>query len=251
MKGGEYTMNNEITTPEVLVTTNYNQFKKLEGNRPFNKGLIVALLESIQNDGNYLQYNPIIVNDKMEVIDGQHRLKVAEDLSLPIYYIVAKGLKLNETRVLNSQKRNWTSADYLNAFIIQGDRDAMELRDFMKEYKFTIAIAVRILSGSESADKMKDFRAGKFEIKDMDWAHEVASLLSLIRDYSPDYAHGHTACLRAVMRLHDELKDPKRFERKLKQYNAIITRRPSTKDYLKQFESILNAGESKQISLSV
>src|SRR5882672_6062386 len=153
-------MNENNQAPEVLVTTDYNTFKKLEGNRPFNKGLLVALQESIQNDGNYLAFNPIIVNERMEVIDGQHRLKVAKALSLPVYYIVAKGLKLNETRVQNSQKRNWTSADYLNAFIAQGDREVMELAEFMKEYKFSIAIAIRLLTQSRSNKEMREFKVG-------------------------------------------------------------------------------------------
>ena len=38
--------------------------------------------------------SPILVNEKMEVIDGQHRLQAQKELNLPTYYIKNKGYDL-------------------------------------------------------------------------------------------------------------------------------------------------------------
>lgn len=229
---------------EVLIhkTEEYDLFKQLEGNRPLNKGLIRSLHESIENDGNYLQYNPILVNEDMEVIDGQHRLKVAKELEKPIYYIVAEGFRLKQAQILNSRKRDWKAADYLHALLAQGDRDAQILNDFMQEYKMSIAICVKLLGKSFTQVPMKRFREGTFTVVDIAWAQNAAGLLSTIREHSPDYAFAHTACIQAVARMMDILPDPKVFEKKLTQYQMTITRRASARDYLRQFELILNSG---------
>lgn len=235
---------------QIQSTTNYDQFVKLDGNRVYNKGLLIAIGESIENDGDYLQYNPILVNEKMEIIDGQHRLKVAEQAGVPIFYIVGEGLRLKHAQIFNSRKRQWTSMDFLHSFIAQGDRDAQALADFMSSYKISVAIAVKLLSKSITQTAMRRFREGKFEIVDANWAEDAAGLLSTIREHSPDYAFAHNACIKAVSIMLGKLSDPKVFEKKLTQYQFTITRRNSAKDYLRQFELILNSGnEGKQISL--
>ena len=73
---------------KVEETTDYKQFKKVKGNRGYAQRHLKNLVSSIAQN-NLLQYSPIIVNDKMEVIDGQHRLAAAQSLGLPIYYVVA------------------------------------------------------------------------------------------------------------------------------------------------------------------
>jgi hypothetical protein len=230
----------------ILKTTDYSIFNKLNGNRPYNKGLLRSLHESIENDGDYLMYNPILVNDDMEVVDGQHRLKVAEEAGKAIYYIVGENLKLKQAQIFNSRKRQWILADFLNAYLVQGHRDAQILFDFSKEFRLSIAISVKLLAGSMSTSTMEKFRNGQFEIKDLTRAQDIAGVLSTIRDHSPDYAFAHNACIKAVFILLEKVADPKVFQRKLEQYQTVITRRVSPKDYLRQFELVLNMGSDKK-----
>lgn len=237
--------------PQVFETTDYDQFVVLEGNRPINKGLILAIEQSIHDDGNYLQYNPIIVNEHNEVIDGQHRLAVAKKMGVSVYGIVAPGMKLRQTQTLNSKKRAWISADYLHALITQGNRDAMLVRELMNEYKFSVAIVVRCLGLTAEGSIMQKFRDGKFVVKDREKGEDLLGVLSTIRDHSPDYAFAHSACLKAVISMMEKVTDPKVFQRKLEQYNQVITRRASPKDYLSQFENIIKAGgDNKEVKLT-
>lgn len=85
-------------------TTDYSLFKILPFNRPLIPKYIQKLVTSIQ-EKNTLSYNPLLVNKKMEVIDGQRRLKAAEILSLPIFYLVLDEAGLREIILRNANIR--------------------------------------------------------------------------------------------------------------------------------------------------
>jgi hypothetical protein len=234
-------------------TISYGKFKQLEGNRPINKGLLNAIRESINNDGNYLMYNPIIVNEKMEIIDGQHRLEAARLEAADIYYIMATGMRIRQAQVLNSRKRQWSSNDFLQSYLVEGKRDYETLKVLMDEYKFSVAICVKYLAKNNHQSAMKKFRDGKFEVVDRDWAEDCLGLLSIVRDYSPDYAYAQSMCQTAVGKMLDALRaagNPRLFEEQLKRYQTTITRRNSTKDYLKEFQLILDMGGNSKIKLA-
>lgn len=234
---------------KILSTTDYGIFNKLLGNREYNKGLLVVLEESILNDGDYLRFNPILVNEKMEVIDGQHRLKKAEDLEKPIFYIIGHGLTLRHAQIFNSRKRGWVAKDFLQSYLAEGKRDYQILDDFCKEYKFSIAIGVKFLTHSRNQEGMRLFREGKLYVKDIAFAENAAGLLSTIRDHTPDYCYAQSSCQNAVMRMIEVLPKPRVFEEKLNQYQTTITRRNSLKDYLKEFQLILDMGQSSGVKL--
>ena len=88
------------TVKRIEETVDYDKFSLIEGNRPFNKGLLLTLEESIVEEGNYLADNPIIVNERLEIIDGQHRWNIAKKLHLPLYYIISNGLGLREAKFI-------------------------------------------------------------------------------------------------------------------------------------------------------
>ena len=64
----------------VYMTYDYNIFKKMLGNRELNERHVFRLKKSIRE--NYIP-NAIIVNQSMEVVDGQHRLKALSELGKP------------------------------------------------------------------------------------------------------------------------------------------------------------------------
>ena len=73
-------MNNEKTTL-VRQTNNYMKFQILKGNRNVSQSRVNKIIASINRVG-YIT-NPIIVNEHMEVIDGQGRLEALKTLQLP------------------------------------------------------------------------------------------------------------------------------------------------------------------------
>lgn len=81
----------------------YSEFKKLNGNRSVleqRKNMIIA---SIQERG-WIR-NPIVVNEKMEIIDGQGRFEALKKLNMPVEYVVAKGATISDCIALNIKQK--------------------------------------------------------------------------------------------------------------------------------------------------
>ena len=70
---------------QVQTSSDYAKFKTLIGNRKPNELHIKRLISSFKE--RYL-FSPILVNEKMQIIDGQHRFLSAKELNLPINYLV-------------------------------------------------------------------------------------------------------------------------------------------------------------------
>ena len=75
-------MSNEIKIPKKYVTYDYSLFKFIDCNR--NVSHIKKLKESIESIDLTMHY-PIIVNDNMEIVDGQPRFEVCKLIGKPIY----------------------------------------------------------------------------------------------------------------------------------------------------------------------
>lgn len=229
---------------EVNQTTDYKLFQDVKGNRSIFKPHLNRLIEAIDKK-NLLPQNPIIVNEKMQVIDGQHRLKAAEALGLPIYYIVLKGATLEEVVVNNANNRQWGTHDYMESYIAMGRKEYMILKEFANEYRISVPIARLILEGNYEIKNngIRSFKDGKFVIKDYEEADRIASLITEVRRHSPDSAWSHRSCVRALALLQEKL-DPKLLTNQLERYQLVVTRRNSVKEYLRQFESIINANKN-------
>ncbi len=138
-------------------TQNYRQFNFIRENRDVN---FKSLLESVQKK-NLLDCHPIICDEDLNVIDGQHRLKVAETLQVPIYYIISKTATKIDIPLCQTQTP-WLLPNYLN-FYKNDHPDYSFVEEIMKTYSIPIHF---IVQNTGSSDKpWKDFREGKFNIK--------------------------------------------------------------------------------------
>ena len=83
---------------KIYKTTDYSLFKYLKGNRAITELHVRRLVESIKEKD--LQV-PIIVDEKMNVVEGQHRLEAYKIVGRPILYIVKDNVTLEDLRKLN------------------------------------------------------------------------------------------------------------------------------------------------------
>lgn len=173
-----------MKTNPVLETTDYSMFKKLSGNRLKNKLHIQKLVDSFEAHPALMQARPVIVNDKYEVIDGQHSLEAAEAAKIPVFYIVIPGISLEETRLLNSTQRRWSLKDY--AISWQSERPDIRIALELHE-QFGVALSkIGLLArkgtagtgGGSSVSKMQD---GTFKIEDLP---RLINLLQMLEDFS-------------------------------------------------------------------
>ena len=109
--------------PVIEATEDYSIFKKIDGNRRENDSHVKKLKQSIALDPKTIFLSPILVNEKYEIIDGQHRLKAISQLGLPVYYIRHKGLDLDTVQKLNSNAKQWQPIDYAKAYMQKGNKN--------------------------------------------------------------------------------------------------------------------------------
>jgi len=82
----------------VYETNDYSQFKKLKGNRDVTEEHVQMLMKSFKQGD---VKKPIVVNEKMEIIDGQARLEVKKRLGLPVQFVIAEGATIDDVRRMN------------------------------------------------------------------------------------------------------------------------------------------------------
>ena len=99
-------------TNKILKTTGYSLFTFIKGNRPINYTHVGNLVASIKEKDLAM---PIIVDQNMNVVDGQHRLKAYEILSKPVTYIIKKDFNLTDIRQVNSVQKHRTPLTYINS----------------------------------------------------------------------------------------------------------------------------------------
>jgi hypothetical protein len=175
----------------IYETKDFSIFNLLANNRSTekNKANLKALKKSL---GRKQLFNVIIVNALMEIIDGQHRVKVYseayEDVPYDdrpkLYYVICEDYGLDECRVLNQAGKNWDGYDFLHSFASSGLKSYITFRDFMDKYEFMdYWITLRVLSGTinkstrananqkngtDTGDINEKFREGKLIVKQQD-----------------------------------------------------------------------------------
>lgn len=120
------------TAYNVYTTKDYSIFKRLTGNRDIPESRISKIVESIQTIG--WVRNPIIVNEKMEVIDGQGRLTALQRLKMPVEYIIAEGAGNKECIYMNMNMVNWKLPDFIKSYAEQGNENYQRLLSLMERY---------------------------------------------------------------------------------------------------------------------
>ena len=114
----------------VYRTEDLSVFKPLIGNRNVKEGRKQALVESIDKNG-YIP-NPIIVNEKYQVIDGQGRLAACQELGKPIDYMIVPNIGISECMILNMNAKNWLTIDYIESYAKQGNINYERILDLSK-----------------------------------------------------------------------------------------------------------------------
>lgn len=171
----------------ILSTTDYDKFILRDDNRAsICRSKVASLKRSIQKR-NLLHIFPILVNEKMEIFNGQHRYLAAKDLGVPIYYVCEKDLLSHDILTANAA-RAWTLDDYLNFFVKNHYPEYMKMKKYMDEHGLKIR-AMLAICGCGRAVLHKSFKEGDFifDEKECELATEIGSeIVSLVKNGSKD-----------------------------------------------------------------
>lgn len=145
-------------------TKDYDMFVFRNDNREkINQAHVKRLAQSIKSR-NLLELRPITVNDKMEIIDGQHRLLAAKLLGCEVFY--QKENKLDPIDIIRMNvSAPWGMSDYLNYYCKHDFPEYKKLAEFMKKNSLPIKIALSIALGKAHLG-FYQFRMGEFKFRD-------------------------------------------------------------------------------------
>lgn len=231
----------------VYYTKDYGKFKHLEGNRNIVKPHLKRLRASMEK--NYL-FSPILINEKHEIIDGQHRFEVCKELGLPIYYIMKKGYSLNEVQILNSNLRNWSNDDYMNGYIELGLEDYSLYKMFRDEFGFDHHSCLWLLAGNHSnRETWVDFKNGDFKVKDYKKAIQAAEKIKMVAQFYAGYKR--RSFVSAMIKCFKNTEyNHSVFLNKLSYQSVKMVDCTDTTDYLTLIEEIYNfKSREKRVNL--
>lgn len=230
---------------KVYFTTDYTIFKAIKGNRLLNEKKIKKIIADIKSGFDMLRYYPIVVDENMNVIDGQHRLYISRKLKQNVYYIISKKITLNEIAKVNSNTEKWKADDFINCYIQNGNKDYEALRKFKDEFKFPLSVCLMLLStgsalkdgGSENSKD--DFQQGKFTIHHKEKAYNIANT---VKKFSLFPQHKSRTFIVAICKILEAKKV--KIEEIITKYNeqdsSVLKTQGNYKGYLTNLEEIYN-----------
>lgn len=257
-------MNTNVQELRVNITHDLSIFKFLKGNRPPNPQHIKRLTKSIQTYG--MLVNPILVNEKYEIIDGQHRYLAAKEVDCPVYYIVLKGYALQQVHTLNMNQKNWTKTEFLHGYANMGLEDYIVLRDFWKKHRWLLlgdAIALcsntssftsmissdRIYKSGKTEVKSNGFIEGTWKVRDLQQAEINAMKLKSIEPYFKEGYNQSTFVGTMLTLFNHKNYNHDIFLQKLQIQPSALIRQATREQYKLLIEDIYNYRSRNKVSL--
>jgi hypothetical protein len=245
---------------DVYKTYDLSIFKQIDGNRVPNLQHIKRLSDSIRVYG--MKCNPILVNEKMEVIDGQHRLMAAKEAVSFVYYIVVDGYSLNEVHTLNLNQKNWAKKDFMDGYANMGVDSYIKLKAFIEkndDYNFNDCIAfcqggvghnVRMLAHKvrKSPNQIQVFEEGTWKTGDINIAQDMASKIRMIKTYYTGYNRS-TFVGTMIGMINNKNFDFNEFMHKVRLQPTALVDCANREQYKTLIEDIYNYKSRNKISL--
>lgn len=233
----------------VIETKDYKQFKLLPGNRPVDPGHVQELVRALTEKGNLTNHFPLVVNEKMEVIDGQHRLKALEELGWSFCYRVQEGLTIETVRNINSAQKNWSWKDYANSYTALGNDNYKRFLELYKEYNqgfHVLALYAGINRDKQEKNSLK-YMSGElvFTPEDKERASSrlamAGEIITILAEKQTEIRVNNNLILRALYTIMQSPNyDHDRMVHKATNYGSRIKIYGLAKDQLRALEDLYN-----------
>jgi len=127
--------NDTVIKTKIYKTKDYGKFNFIPENRIVDeKGGHVKVVKKALESQNLMVDFPVVVDEKMNVIDGQNRLEAAKQAGLDVYYRIAIKAKPKDISMLNTVLKKWRPEDQLHKYVMQGNHNYIKFNNLMKEF---------------------------------------------------------------------------------------------------------------------
>jgi len=151
--------------PRVHVTFDYNLFKLHNSNRPPNHWPKIAKSLKKKDMSRYVPIIVVLTDSGYIIIDGQGRYFACMELGLPIYYIIAENVGIDDIATFNTGQENWKLGDYLNFYASQGKTDYVRIQQFLSDFpniKLAYLVGTIWQSRNATGNTSEFFKEGGF-----------------------------------------------------------------------------------------
>lgn len=233
---------------KVYKTNDLSIFKSIDGNRVPNLQHIKRLSKSISVYG--MKCNPILVNEQMEVIDGQHRLAAAKEANSFVYFIIVDGYDLKDVHTLNLNQKNWTKKDFMEGYANMGVESYVKLRKFsFKNTDFSFTDCISLCQNKSGKDTpSQKFEEGTWKAGDFNIAQDYANKIRMIKPYYIGF--NRTNFVTTMISLFNNEKfDFNEFMHKLRLQPTSLVDCVNREQYKTLIEDIYNWKRSQKVNL--
>lgn len=236
------------TQINIYTTTDYEQFKRLKGNRDVTNKRVAIIKDSIAQVG-YIS-NPIIVNEGLEVIDGQGRLEALRQLGMPVEFRIVKGLGITECRAMNLKPTGWSISDFVKSYAEYGNENYIRFKDIADKYGFGYTLVYSLAKNNVYGGRavQGDLRDGTLFLdeKTAEKLEEICSYLVEFKDVQNKVGGRKDLFFGAIgwIALQDGV-DRERLRISVIQQANAISPAAQTEPTLKELSEVYNKGYSK------
>ena len=215
----------------VMKSTNYDMFKFMDGNRKINSTNLNQIISSMKEKQLVI---PITVNEKFEIIDGQHRFSACKYLNLPVYFIIEHGYDIEDVIRANvNGGRKWFDDDYLNKYCLLKDDRYLEIKKLKSDFNITTNDFIKLLSiiqNKKTTVVKREFREGRVSLDGMQF---LTSFLMALEDFKDFKYYKRGNFIVAFSRLFfREDYDHSYMLKKYKVYYPNLVKQTSADEYL-------------------
>jgi hypothetical protein len=252
-------LNYNPSTVPIFQSEDYNQFTFIKGNRPLNQRKIERIISEINSGNDMLKYSPIqvkVTDDKLKIIDGQHRFFISKKLARPVHFIIVHEEKsIQDIARINSNVEKWKDIDFINCYITAGINDYQILKNFLNDYGFSVGVSLMLLNkgtpGNATGaieDLNEKFQQGTFQVKCLDEAKNFADQVKLFSSFKNWRSR---AFVLAIFRIIGAGKVS--FTDVVAAFNknqSLLKEHVHFKEYIINLEQIVNVGKHNRIIIT-
>lgn len=230
----------DVVCAYVYKTYDYDKFKKLDYNRTVVARRKELLMTSFM-EGDIL--NPIVVNGRFEIIDGQGRYEARKELGLPIYYVIEPDAGIEDCRRMNTYNSAWNNDNFVNSYADSGNENYTRLIQAVKLTGWPYARVFRAVNKSKCDTAQAGIlKTGKlrFTNEDMKKIEEIYKVTTEIKEAIDFSSRLNEAFYTAIVVMQSFPYDHKRFVKNCVRFRNRFQLFSRLEDQLKEFSQIYN-----------
>lgn len=209
-------------------TTDYSKFKLVKGNQPMREDKVKKLIKALKKDS-FIEDFPILVNEKFEIIDGQHRFWALKQLGYPVAYRISKRkYTLKNIIDINQEQDKWPMRAFLSSNCDLGNKNYVRLINDMEEYGITPSVVSQIIYNHTDHKKIRN---GSLKYSEVD-SLELKIFMDELEIFNQYSFYKDWRFIRGLVyvRGKDEY-DHEKMSNQINKYGEMLVKRPNWGSY--------------------